>query len=225
MTNDTFAPLRALRWKRPARDARRAAGPADVARAARGGGSLVARGAADRIADRARSTPRRSPCSTATGSSPARRSPAEGGRRRVLRRLPDPPRARGGRPDPARLLRRRARAPPSSRSPARSSGCDPSASPARGAADATVHLLAAADPANPYGAAIAWPRRGEDDRRPLQRAAGAYVVLVDGVAALYVDRGGGSIQVLPAADEPEIGRGRGPAPRRARRPTAGSASW
>ena len=24
----------------------------------------------------------------------------------------------------------------------------------------TVHLLAAADPANPYGAALAWPRRG-----------------------------------------------------------------
>ncbi len=35
-----------------------------------------------------------------------------------------------------------------------------------------VHLLAAADPANPYGAALPWPRRGETDRRPLQRAAG-----------------------------------------------------
>jgi hypothetical protein len=31
------------------------------------------------------------------------------------------------------------------------------------------------------------------------------VILVDGVAALYVDRGGGSIQVLPAADDPEVG--------------------
>jgi ATP-dependent Lhr-like helicase len=77
--------------------------------------------------------------------------------------------------------------------------------PGRGATERSVHLLAAADPANPYGAAIAWPRRGEDDRRPLQRAAGAYVVLVDGVAALYIDRGGGSLQVLPAADDPEIG--------------------
>jgi len=27
---------------------------------------------------------------------------------------------------------------------------------------------------------------------------------VDGVAALYVDRGGSSIQVLPAADEPDV---------------------
>jgi ATP-dependent Lhr-like helicase len=67
-----------------------------------------------------------------------------------------------------------------------------------------VVLLAAADPANPYGAAIPWPRRGETDRRPFQRAAGASVVLVDGAAAIYVDRGGGSIQTLPASDDPEI---------------------
>ncbi len=67
-----------------------------------------------------------------------------------------------------------------------------------------VHLLAAADPANPYGAALAWPRRGDDDRRPLARAAGAYTVLVDGVAALYVERGGGSLQSLPALDDPVV---------------------
>jgi ATP-dependent Lhr-like helicase len=69
----------------------------------------------------------------------------------------------------------------------------------------TLHLLAAADPAQPYGAALAWPRRGETDRRPLQRAAGAYVVLVDGVAALYLERGGSTLQTLPAADDPEVG--------------------
>jgi ATP-dependent Lhr-like helicase len=67
-----------------------------------------------------------------------------------------------------------------------------------------VHLLAAADPANPYGAALAWPRRGDDDRRPFQRAAGAYVVLVDGIAALYLERGGSTLQTLPAADDPDI---------------------
>ena len=66
-----------------------------------------------------------------------------------------------------------------------------------------VHLLAAADPANPYGAAIPWPRRDEADRRPLQRAAGAYVAMVDGAAVLYLDRGGTSLQVLPAGDDPE----------------------
>jgi ATP-dependent Lhr-like helicase len=67
-----------------------------------------------------------------------------------------------------------------------------------------VHLLAAADPANPYGAALPWPRRDEADRRPLQRAAGAYVALVDGDAVLYVDRGGTSLQPLPAAEDPEV---------------------
>jgi ATP-dependent Lhr-like helicase len=67
-----------------------------------------------------------------------------------------------------------------------------------------VYLLAAADPANPYGAALAWPRRGELDRRPFQRAAGAYVALVDGAAALYLERGGHSLQMLPAADAPAV---------------------
>ena len=67
-----------------------------------------------------------------------------------------------------------------------------------------VHLIAAADPANPYGAALAWPRRGETDRRPLQRAAGAYVVLVDGVATLYLERGGATLQTLPAADDRDV---------------------
>ena len=75
---------------------------------------------------------------------------------------------------------------------------------AEGPGQATVHLLAAADPANPYGAALAWPRRGEDDRRPLQRAAGAYVVLVDGVATLYLERGGSTLQTLPAFDDPAV---------------------
>ena len=61
-----------------------------------------------------------------------------------------------------------------------------------------VHLLAAADPANPYGAALPWPRRDESDRRPLQRAAGAYVVLVDGAAAV-VPRAGRGVARDPAA--------------------------
>jgi ATP-dependent Lhr-like helicase len=73
--------------------------------------------------------------------------------------------------------------------------------PDDGTAGPAVHLLAAADPANPYGAALAWPRRGEADRRPLARAAGAYIVLVDGAAALYLERGGHSLQTLPAADD------------------------
>jgi len=76
--------------------------------------------------------------------------------------------------------------------------------PADGPSSSAVHLLAAADPANPYGAALAWPRRGEADRRPYQRAAGAYVVLVDGVAALYLERGGSTLQTLPASDDRDV---------------------
>ena len=63
---------------------------------------------------------------------------------------------------------------------------------------------AATDPANPYGAALPWPRRDEHDRRPLQRAAGAYVVLVDGVAALYLERGGSTLQTLAPADDAAV---------------------
>jgi ATP-dependent helicase Lhr and Lhr-like helicase len=62
-------------------------------------------------------------------------------------------------------------------------------------------VLAATDPAQPYGAALSWPRGDEAERLPLQRAAGAYVVVVDGTAALYLERGGRSLFSLPAATE------------------------
>jgi ATP-dependent Lhr-like helicase len=77
------------------------------------------------------------------------------------------------------------------------------------AEDRPTHLLAAADPANPYGAAIGWPRESEGDaRRTPARAAGAYVVLVDGAATVYLERGGGSIIMLPPASDPGVaGRG------------------
>ncbi|QNK82756.1 ATP-dependent helicase [Nakamurella sp. PAMC28650] len=53
-------------------------------------------------------------------------------------------------------------------------------------------VLAAADPANPFGAALPWPDRGaaaDDKHRPARRA-GALVVLVDGGPVLYAERGG-----------------------------------
>jgi ATP-dependent Lhr-like helicase len=53
-------------------------------------------------------------------------------------------------------------------------------------------VLAATDPANPYGAALPWPERsaeGTTGHRP-GRKAGALVVLVDGGLALYIERGG-----------------------------------
>lgn len=61
-------------------------------------------------------------------------------------------------------------------------------------------ILAATDPANPYGSAIPWPRREGDDRRQPARAAGANVVLVDGAPALYLERGARGLVTLPALE-------------------------
>jgi len=65
-------------------------------------------------------------------------------------------------------------------------------------------VLAAADPAQPYGASLPWPRSDEAERLPLQRAPGAHLVLVDGEAALYLERGGRSWLTLPAFGEPDV---------------------
>ena len=50
-------------------------------------------------------------------------------------------------------------------------------------------VLAAADPANPFGAAVPWP---DHEMGSPGRHAGAYVALHDGELACFVDRGGRS---------------------------------
>ena len=70
--------------------------------------------------------------------------------------------------------------------------------------EGSARILAATDPAQPYGAALAWPRSTDDERLPLQRAAGAYVVLVDGQAVLYLERGGRGILRLPSAGDDNV---------------------
>jgi ATP-dependent helicase Lhr and Lhr-like helicase len=64
-------------------------------------------------------------------------------------------------------------------------------------------VIAAADPAQPYGAALPWPAReeGEQRRRPA-RVAGAHVVLVADEPVLYVERGGRGLVTLA---EPSTG--------------------
>lgn len=64
----------------------------------------------------------------------------------------------------------------------------------------TAITLAATDPANPYGAALGWPRLDEVAHRP-GRKAGALIVLVDGAPALYLERGGRT--VLAFTDDAE----------------------
>jgi ATP-dependent helicase Lhr and Lhr-like helicase len=84
-------------------------------------------------------------------------------------------------------------------------------------------VLAASDPANPYGAALGWPARvtdlGDGPREPSRaaqpgrraalnpghkpgRKAGALVVLVDGALTLYVERGGKTL--LSWTDDPAM---------------------
>ncbi len=57
-----------------------------------------------------------------------------------------------------------------------------------------VVVLAAVDPANPYGALIPWP--GDGDSTPPRRAADARVVLVQGAPVLYLERGGRRLRVF-----------------------------
>jgi ATP-dependent helicase Lhr and Lhr-like helicase len=105
---------------------------------------------------------------------------------------------------------------PAGRSPGRARGGDQRNGP-------PALVLAASDPANPYGAAIVWPERGVTDpsadgaadasagddakgsarRKGHQpgRKAGALVVLVDGDLVLYVERGGKTM--LCWSDDPE----------------------
>jgi len=212
VTNDTFAPLRALRWKRPARPSGRAPrmgrltslGPPEAA----GRWSLVGSGLWDAAPAPLSPTERMHQLALAlldrhgvlvreavmaegleggfSAVYPMLKALEEAGRIRrgyFVAGLGAAQFALAGALDRLRSVRE----------PASATGDAPH-----------VHLLAAADPANPYGAAVPWPRRGEDDRRPLPRAAGASVVLVDGLAALYLDRGGSSLQTLPPFDDPEV---------------------
>ena len=62
--------------------------------------------------------------------------------------------------------------------------------------DAAPVVLAATDPAQPYGAALAWP---PSPGRPA-RAAGAHVVLADGVPLVMLERGGRSLATFAGAE-------------------------
>jgi ATP-dependent Lhr-like helicase len=67
-------------------------------------------------------------------------------------------------------------------------------------------VLAATDPANPYGVALPWPASpgGDEAGRP-QRAAGCRVVLCDGQALGYLNKSGQSLTTFLAEAEPDRG--------------------
>ncbi|MFL5846171.1 MAG: DNA glycosylase AlkZ-like family protein, partial [Solirubrobacteraceae bacterium] len=59
-------------------------------------------------------------------------------------------------------------------------------------------VLAATDPAQPYGASLPWPKKGP------QRAAGALVVLHGAEPAVFVERGGKGLQILSDTPRPAL---------------------
>ncbi len=62
-------------------------------------------------------------------------------------------------------------------------------------------VLAAADPANAYGAALPWPAPPEGATHKPGRKAGSLVVLVDGALTLYVERGGKTLLAWTGSQE------------------------
>ena len=68
--------------------------------------------------------------------------------------------------------------------------------------DGSFQVLAATDPANPFGAALPWPKP-PSGRRPA-RAPGAHVLLRDGEPLVYVERGGRSILRLGELSDVEL---------------------
>ncbi len=71
------------------------------------------------------------------------------------------------------------------------------------AGEAQAVVLAATDPASAYGAALPWP---EPAGVRLARAAGAHVVLVDGVLALFSSRGESELATFLPGEEPARSR-------------------
>lgn len=66
-------------------------------------------------------------------------------------------------------------------------------------------VLAAADPANAYGAALPWPEPPDGAGHKPGRKAGALVVLVDGELAMYMERGGKTLLAWPTdPDDPAL---------------------
>jgi ATP-dependent Lhr-like helicase len=68
--------------------------------------------------------------------------------------------------------------------------------------DDTFQVLAATDPANPYGAALPWPKP-PSGKRPA-RSPGAHVLIRDGEPLVYVERGGRSILRLVELDDADL---------------------
>jgi ATP-dependent Lhr-like helicase len=67
-------------------------------------------------------------------------------------------------------------------------------------------MLAATDPANPYGALVPWPAWPGGGRRGASRSAGARVVLINGWPAAWIAKGDRQMLVLLTESEPDRSR-------------------
>ncbi|MEU9719102.1 ATP-dependent helicase [Streptomyces sp. NPDC047976] len=65
-------------------------------------------------------------------------------------------------------------------------------------------VLAAADPANAYGAALPWPEPPAGASHKPGRKAGSLVVLVDGELTVYLERGGKTLLAWPEPGDPRL---------------------
>jgi len=74
----------------------------------------------------------------------------------------------------------------------------------RASEEAPPMVLAATDPAQPYGASLPWPTARADEHRRPQRAAGAHVVLAGAEPVVYAERGGRGLLTLVAPDDPRL---------------------
>jgi ATP-dependent Lhr-like helicase len=64
-------------------------------------------------------------------------------------------------------------------------------------------ILAATDPANPYGTALRWPERPNENIGRPGRVAGSRVIIHDGQLLAYLGRTGQSLTTFLPTDEPE----------------------
>ena len=156
--------------------------PAGRRRSVEPGGAAAAAGAA---AHRGRARRRRCRLLERYGVVTREAVLAEGVRRRVRRRVRRAEGARGARPDPARLLRRRPRCRPvraARRGRPAAVGCAkrpiPSCTPTTSRPPV---VLAATDPAQPYGAALPWPASPGRPARSARRARGGVAGAAAGV--------------------------------------------
>jgi ATP-dependent Lhr-like helicase len=80
--------------------------------------------------------------------------------------------------------------------------------------EAEIVVLAATDPANPYGTILHWPDAavGEDRGRTPTRSAGSLVVMVNGALAAYISRGARQLTAFPLDDGTRAGEDAGPVP-------------